>query len=145
MDWKKTLIFGSFAAGAVLFLTGRRPAGLAVAGIGVATLAAEHPEKMQELWRRLPEYVDRSGKLVDTAANILWKLAEHRRGYRIPAARQARSAQLQTVQDASVGWAELVEIALRGDKYQIGQTSLRPRQHHQPIAFWNCLSVFLHR
>jgi hypothetical protein len=87
MDWKKTLVFGSFAAGAVLFLTGRRPVGLAVAGIGVATLASEHPEKLQELWRRLPEYVDRGGKLVDTAANILEKLAEHRRGYRISAAR----------------------------------------------------------
>jgi hypothetical protein len=87
MDWKKALVFGSFAAGAVLFFSGRRPAGLAVAGIGVATLASEHPEKLQELWRRLPEYVDRSGKLVDTAANILQKLAEHRHGYRISAAR----------------------------------------------------------
>jgi hypothetical protein len=87
MDWKKALIFGSVAAGAVLFFTGRRPAGLAVAGIGVATLAADNPEKLQELWRRLPEYVDRGGKLVDTAANILEKLAEHRRGYRISAAR----------------------------------------------------------
>ncbi len=82
MDWKKALIFGSFATGAVLFLTGRRPAGLAIAGIGVATLASEHPEKLQELWRRLPEYVDRSGRLVDTAANILEKLAEHRGGFR---------------------------------------------------------------
>ena len=45
MDWKKTLMIGSFAAGAILFLTGRRPAGLAIAGIGVATFAAEHPEK----------------------------------------------------------------------------------------------------
>jgi len=82
MDWKKALILGSVAAGAVLFLKGRRPAGLALAGIGVATLASEHPEKLKDLWRRLPEYVDRSGKLVDTAANILEKLAEHRRSYR---------------------------------------------------------------
>lgn len=82
MDWKKALIFGSVAAGAVLFFKGRRPAGVALAGIGVATLASEHPEKLKDLWRRLPEYVDRSGKLVDTAANILEKLAEHRRSYR---------------------------------------------------------------
>lgn len=78
MDWKKVVIFGSFAAGVALFFTGRRPAGLAVAGIGVATLASEDPEKLRELWRRLPEYVDRSGRLVDTAANILEKLIEQR-------------------------------------------------------------------
>src|SRR5262249_1468624 len=50
MDWKKTLMYGSFAAGAILFLTGRRPAALAVAGIGVATFATEHPEKFAEIW-----------------------------------------------------------------------------------------------
>jgi hypothetical protein len=75
-DWKKILIFGSFAAGAALFLTGRRPAGLALAGIGVATLASEDPEKLHELWRKLPEYVDRGGRLVETAADILDKLIE---------------------------------------------------------------------
>lgn len=78
MDWKKALMYGSFAAGAVLFLTGRRPLGLAVAGVGVATLAAEHPEKFKELWRRMPEYVDRSGKLVDLAASFLERLSEQR-------------------------------------------------------------------
>jgi hypothetical protein len=78
MDWKKALMYGSFAAGAALFLTGRRPAGLAVAGIGVATLAAEHPEKFEELWRRMPEYVDKGGKLVDIAASFLERLGEQR-------------------------------------------------------------------
>ncbi len=78
MDWKKALMYGSFAAGAVLFLTGRRPAGLAVAGIGVATLAAEHPEKLEELWRRMPEYVDKGAKLVDIAASFLERLGEQR-------------------------------------------------------------------
>jgi hypothetical protein len=87
MDWKKTLIYGSFAAGAVLFLTGRRPAGLAMAGIGVATLASEHPEKLVDLWKRLPEYVDKSGRLVDIVANLLERLAEHRGGYRDIAAK----------------------------------------------------------
>lgn len=82
MDWKKALMYGSFAAGAVLFLSGRRPAGLAVAGIGVATLAAAHPEKFEDLWRRMPEYIDKGGKLVDMAATFLDRLGEHRAGYR---------------------------------------------------------------
>jgi hypothetical protein len=81
MDWKKALIYGSFAAGAALFLSGRRPAGLAVAGIGVATLALENPEKFEDLWRRMPEYVDKGGKLVDIAASFLERLGEPR-GYR---------------------------------------------------------------
>jgi hypothetical protein len=78
MNWKKALMYGSFAAGAVLFLSGRRPAGLAVAGIGVATLAAEHPEKFEDLWRRMPEYIDKGGKLVDLAASFLERLGEQR-------------------------------------------------------------------
>lgn len=82
MDWKKALIYGSFAAGAVLFLRGRRPAGLVVAGIGVATLAAEHPDKVEELWRRMPEYVDKGSKLVDLVAAFLERIAEARSGYR---------------------------------------------------------------
>jgi len=83
IDWKKALIYGSFAAGAVLFLTGRRPAGLVVAGIGAATLAASHPERFRELWRRMPEYVDRGGKLVDMTAALLERVGELRStGYR---------------------------------------------------------------
>ena len=76
MDWKKALIYGSFAAGAVLFLTGRRPAGLAVAGIGLATFASENPEKFEELWRRMPEYIDKGSKFVDMAATFLERLGQ---------------------------------------------------------------------
>jgi hypothetical protein len=81
MDWKKTLMYGSFAAGAILFLTGRRPAGLAVAGIGVATFAAEHPEKFEELWHRMPEYIEKGGRFVDMATSFLERLGEERGGY----------------------------------------------------------------
>lgn len=91
MDWKKVLIYGSFAAGAVLFLTGRRPAGLAAAGIGLATLATEHPEKFQELWRRMPEYIEKSSKVVDMATTFLERLSQQQGGYRnIPAAGGSR-------------------------------------------------------
>jgi hypothetical protein len=81
MDWKKTLMYGSFAAGAILFLTGRRPAGLAIAGIGVATFAAEHPEKFEELWHRMPEYIEKGSKFVDMASSFLERLGEERAGY----------------------------------------------------------------
>jgi hypothetical protein len=82
MDWKKTLMIGSFAAGAILFLTGRRPAGLAVAGIGVATFAAEHPEKFEELWQRMPEYIEKGSKFVDMASTFLERIGQEKGGYR---------------------------------------------------------------
>jgi len=91
MDWKKVLMYGSFAAGALLFLTGRKPAGLAVAGIGLATLASEHPEKFEELWRRMPEFIEKGGKFIDIAASFLEKIAQQQSGYRnIPAAGGSR-------------------------------------------------------
>ena len=80
MDWKKTLIYGSLAAGAILFVTGRKPAGMIVAGIGLATLAAEHPEKFEQLWRRMPEYIEKSGKFVDMAAAFLEKISQQQGG-----------------------------------------------------------------
>lgn len=71
MNWKKALMYGSFATGAVLFFTGRRPAALVLAGVGVATFAADNPEKFQELWHRMPEYIDRGAKFVNMAAAFL--------------------------------------------------------------------------
>lgn len=86
MDWKRVLIYGSFAAGAVLFLTGRRPASIAIMGIGLATFASEHPEKLEEIWRRAPEYIERSGKFVDMPAAFVEKISQQS-GYRnMPAA-----------------------------------------------------------
>jgi hypothetical protein len=91
MDWKKVLMYGSFAAGAILILTGRRPAGLAVAGIGLATLASEHPEKFEEIWQHMPEYVEKGSKFVDMAATFLERIGEHQAGVRnIPVAGGSR-------------------------------------------------------
>jgi hypothetical protein len=80
MDWKKILMYGSFAAGAILFVTGRRPVGLAVAGIGVATLASEHPEKFEEIWQHMPEYIEKGSKFVDMAASFLERIGERQAG-----------------------------------------------------------------
>lgn len=91
MDWKKALMYGSFAAGAVLFLSGRRPAGLAAAGIGLATLASQHPEKLEELWRRMPEYLDKSSQFVDMAANFLEQVGERAEQAGLQIARGGRS------------------------------------------------------
>ena len=82
MNWKKALIYGSLAGGAALFFSGRRSAGMAVAGIGVAALVSEHPEKFEELWHRMPEYIEKGSKFVDMASAFLERLGEEKGGYR---------------------------------------------------------------
>jgi hypothetical protein len=75
-NWKRYVMYGSFAAAAVLLFTGRRPAGFAVAGIGLAVLAAEHPERFEEMWNRAPEYLDKGQRLVHGVSGIVDKIAE---------------------------------------------------------------------
>ena len=75
-NWKKVVIFGSIGAGAVLFATGRRPAGAILAGIGAATLATEYPDRLQQLWDRAPEYMDRGNELMAAIARIAQRIAD---------------------------------------------------------------------
>ena len=76
-NWKRALIVGSLGAGAVLALTGRRAAGAIVAGVGVAVLASEHPEKVQELWERAPEYMEKGTQIVNVVAGFLERISEY--------------------------------------------------------------------
>src|SRR4051794_8280514 len=75
-NWKKALMIGSFTAAAILLLTGRRPAGFALAGIGVATLAAEHPEKFEQFWNSAPEYLEKGTRLVNGVGDFVEKIAQ---------------------------------------------------------------------
>jgi hypothetical protein len=75
-NWKKAVIFGSIGAGAVLFATGRRPAGLILAGVGAATLASEYPHKFRQLWERAPEYIDRGNELMAAISRIAQRVAD---------------------------------------------------------------------
>lgn len=81
-NWKKALVFGSLGAGAVLFVTGRRPVGLAVAAGGLAVLASEYPEKFEAVWENAPEYVNRATQIFAVLSKISERFAEEaeRRG-----------------------------------------------------------------
>jgi len=48
----------------------------------VATFAAEHPEKFEELWQRMPEYIEKGSKFVDMASTFLERMGQERGGYR---------------------------------------------------------------
>jgi hypothetical protein len=79
--WKQALIAGSAGASAALFLERRKAVGMLLAGVSLATLASEHPEKFQAVYRKLPDYVERGKRLLETAAQIgqqVSRLAERR-------------------------------------------------------------------
>jgi hypothetical protein len=69
-------MFGAFGASAALIIRGQKPAGIALAGVGLALLAAEHPEAVESLWERAPEYLDRGSQLMAVIARIKERLAE---------------------------------------------------------------------
>lgn len=75
-NWKKALIFGSLGVGAVLFFTGRRPAGIASATVGLAVLATEYPETFEGVWENAPEYVTRGVQIFQTLSQIAERFAE---------------------------------------------------------------------
>ena len=77
MSWGRVLSIGSFVAAGICFFTGRRPAGFALASIGVATLAAEHPDKFQEIWNNMPEYMEKGTKVIEQVGGFVDKLNEH--------------------------------------------------------------------
>jgi hypothetical protein len=84
-NWRNAAMVGAFGAAAVLFFTGKRSAALAAAGIGLAALASEHPDKFQDIWEHAPEYLERGTRLVNSLGQFVERLAEQ--GERIQQAR----------------------------------------------------------
>jgi hypothetical protein len=75
-NWKKAVIAGTATAGAVLLLRRRSGAGIVLAGISVAALASEYPEKFNQLRRDLPNYVDRGTHFLDVVTRVGQRLAD---------------------------------------------------------------------
>lgn len=89
-DWKRVVMIGSFAAAAVLVYTGKRNAAFAAAGVGLATLASEHPETLQKVWDAAPAYIEKGSRLVNEVGGLVEKIAE--KGARIQSVRQGRTS-----------------------------------------------------
>ena len=73
--WKRALLAGSAAASAILFVKKKRAAGVLLAGVGLATLASEYPEKFAELRENLPGYLERGTKFLDAVSRLGERLA----------------------------------------------------------------------
>lgn len=81
-NWKRAVIAGSAGAAAILMLKGKRPAGVLAAGVGLAVLASEYPERFTQIREEIPGYVRQGTKFLDLAMKIGTKIGElvERRG-----------------------------------------------------------------
>ena len=80
-NWKRAVVAGSVGTSAILFLKGRRPAGVLMAGVGLAVLASEYPEEFEQIREELPNYVDRGTEFLGLVSRVgarLAKVAESR-------------------------------------------------------------------
>jgi hypothetical protein len=75
-NWKRALLAGSAGAAVVMFLKRKPAAGVILAGVGLATLASEYPDKFAEFRERLPEYVERGNRFLDVVTRVGERLAE---------------------------------------------------------------------
>lgn len=75
-NWKKAVVAGSVGGAAILMLKGKRPAGVLVAGVGLAVLASEYPEKFARIREEIPSYVRQGTKFFDLAVKLGTKIGE---------------------------------------------------------------------
>jgi hypothetical protein len=75
-NWKRVVVAGSVGAAAVMFAKGKTGAGVILAGVSLATLASEYPEKFAEIRDRIPEFVERGNAFLEIVARAGERLAE---------------------------------------------------------------------
>jgi len=78
-SWKRALIFSSMGVGVALFVSGRRAAGVALAGVGVGGLVYENRETLAKLADDMPQLLERGTQLLNTVAVVGERLMEARR------------------------------------------------------------------
>ena len=77
--WKKSLVAGSIGTSAVLFVRKKWPAAVLSAGVGLAVLASEYPEKFEEVRNALPDYFNSGMRwmaMISRAGEKIAQLAE---------------------------------------------------------------------
>ena len=58
-------------------IKGHRPAGIAAATVGLAILAAEYPDKFEDIWEQAPDYVYKGTQIFATLSRIAERFAEN--------------------------------------------------------------------
>lgn len=76
--WKQAAVAGSLGVGLAMFLLGRRPAGMLLSGVGLAVLASEYREPLQDFFEQAPEYIERGTRIVDALTCLADRLRQAR-------------------------------------------------------------------
>jgi len=81
-NWKRALVAAAAGASVILFVRRKTTAGMIAAGVGLAAVASEYPEKFDEIRERLPEYAEKSSAFLEMASRAGQRLARaaQRRG-----------------------------------------------------------------
>jgi hypothetical protein len=82
-SWKRALIFSSLGAGVALYVSGRRAAGTALAGVGIGGLIYEKRDTIARMAADMPQLVEKGTQVVETIAVV---------GQRLMAARRAAAS-----------------------------------------------------
>ena len=75
-NWKKAVIGGSVAVGALLLMKGKRSAGAAVTTAGLVLLASEYPDQFEHFWQNAPDYITRGSQIFSTVQRIAERFAD---------------------------------------------------------------------
>ena len=75
-NWKRAVIAGSVGTAAILMLKGKRPAGVLVAGVGIAVLASEYPKQFERIREEIPMYVRQGTRFLELAMKIGGKIEQ---------------------------------------------------------------------
>jgi hypothetical protein len=74
--WKKAVLAGAIGAATILFLKKKNAAGVLAGGVALAVLAAEYPEKFEQVRESLPNYFDRGMQVMEMAARAGKRITE---------------------------------------------------------------------
>jgi len=74
--WKKAVVLGSIGSAALLFMKKKYPAGILATGVGLAVLAAEYPERFENVRQSLPDYFERGMRLMEMAGQAGKRITE---------------------------------------------------------------------
>ncbi len=74
--WKKAVVAGSVGTSAVLLMRKKWPAGVLSAGVALAVLASEYPEKFEDLQKSLPRYYQSGLRLMEVVSRAGQKISQ---------------------------------------------------------------------
>lgn len=74
--WKKAVVAGSVGTSAVLFAKKKWPAGVLAAGVGLAVLASEYPEKFEAVQQSLPRYFQSGMRLMEVVSRAGQRISQ---------------------------------------------------------------------